>query len=145
MNKMKLLELLPEKINLEVKYIQIIRNPWDNISAIKMRNSKPLSECIDYFFSHYDGLYKISDKIDKINICKIYYEEFVASPKKHLKLLCDYLGVKYTNDYGEACLKVIFKSYDRLRDKIEWKEEEKERVGNIVKKYDVLKNYIHDS
>lgn len=137
-----LTDQLHKIIDLPIKFIHVVRNPFDNISTMVLRHKGKINEKIKaYFEKHNSGVSICKSKIEKENWLTIHQENFIKMPKNVLTKICSFLKQDVTNDYLQKCVKIVKSKPHETRFKINWTEEQKNTVKKLNQKYDYLRNY----
>ena len=154
-----------KSLELPMKVIHVIRNPYDNIatSALfmykqkgesfgEMKRSKKTfkvkSNIIDYEIHMFFALFKqIVDAKKKYNldIIEIHSHELISDPRGTLFKVCNSLEVTCSNNYLEICSKKIFKNISKTRHLIQWTDGQLNTIQWNIDKYNSLKDYNFDS
>jgi len=138
-----ILKRLEELVKVPIRYVHVIRNPFDNISTISIRQFNGDSE---RSISYYNGLVRTVSEFRKKftkDIFEVKHEDFISQPIKHLADLCDFLEVEYTPEYLEACSKIVFKNPKITRNLISWSRKNINRINRLCKKVDFLRGYSY--
>jgi len=152
----QLLQRLRQTVSVNVKFIHITRNPYDNITTIGKKSDqvhkdkfenlgKDLGSAIDYFFYLCDINKDIIRQISSKDLFECKYESFISEPRRYLSELCEFLGVEVEEDYLVDCAGTIFKSPHKSRFDIEWDPKSIDIVNNKMKDFDFLSGYSFDS
>jgi hypothetical protein len=128
-----------------IKFIHVIRNPFDNITTMTTRTgSTILKEMIHYF-----GLCLKNTLILEIagseNVLNIRHEDLIAAPKKTLAQIASFLGLEAEADYLSDCSSIIYSSPHKSREKHNWTGREKELILNQISRFSFLANYTFES
>jgi hypothetical protein len=140
---------LKKKLSVTVKFINIYRNPFDNIATIYNKsqipkniradgNMKSLDRAISYYFS---GSKLTNEVIKREPVLNVQHELLVRQPRKILSEICGFLGIPILEDYLDYCEKFIWSTPRKTRDSVSWSNAQKERVIKLSNKYDFLKHY----
>ncbi|MEO1669967.1 MAG: sulfotransferase [Cyanobacteria bacterium J06631_2] len=151
-----LLQKLQDTVEVPVKLIHVVRNPFDNIAAFaikraKRRNSEvteaDIQASIDRYFSVCASVMKVKTMADSINadVLDIRHEDFIKEPAVQLNKLCLWLGVEASSSYLENCASVVFESPHQKRHKIQWSENLKEQVDSKMRLFPFFAGYTFDS
>ena len=73
------------------------------------------------------------------------HEDLVASPAKQLSELCEFLKVPALPDYLNDCASVVDKYPNPSRHELNWFNQQKEKVAELIDKYHFLSGYSWDS
>ena len=141
-----LFERMHEKIGCKIKFIHIMRNPFDNISTMCMKSRRQnINESMDHYFFLADEVTKLKRKISADVIIELSHESFIAEPKESLALLTKFLGVEPSPSYLEDCVKILFKKPNKTRQNFPWSKELIAQVNDRIRKYPFLSDYSFDS
>ena len=142
-----ILTRLEQKIDVPVKYIHVVRNPYDNITTIDKRHNismkQGFQDSIDYYFYHCQQVDKIKkNKAD--DIFEIRHEKLIEDPKTNLQQLCSFLEIEGSQDYLEDCASIVFKSPRKSRCEGPWTEELIDSVQQKMEEYSFLNGYAYE-
>jgi hypothetical protein len=149
-----LLKLIESRLQHPVKYIHVIRNPFDVITTMTRRSFEKLNKdgepgsleilpFIKNYFNRVETVNYLKGK-GNLNIYDLYHEDFILKPGKELKSLLNFLGVQYSDEYINNCVKIVYKEPNKSRQNIEWTEELIQYVEGQIKKYTFLQRYSWD-
>lgn len=128
-----------------VKLIQVIRNPFDPISAMMVRGGRTFQNSIDDYFTRCQALRALRGRIDSADLHAVRYEDFVEKPKANLADLCRFLGVEAGEEYLQACAGILHPEPDRSRGMVEWTPEWIASVERRIAEFEFLEGYAFDS
>ena len=143
-----LLNRLHKVTGVKVKFIHVVRNPYDKISdRFKRidRDKRNLTESIEHYFSLYETGADIKSKIKSSDLFELRYESFVKSPKIYLKKLCHFVGVDAPNDYLHDCARIVFKHPRKSRYDVQWKQESIDIVKRRIDNFSFLQGYSYEN
>jgi len=144
----ELLGRLRQIVNLDIKFVHLVRNPYDNISTMaRHREARdlPLANCIDSYFARCRTFAKVRRHIADADILEMKYESFVADPKARLEELCRFLGVAAGAEYLSDCAGIVYESPHRSRYKVPWTDEGIEVVRERMSEFPFLGEYSYGS
>jgi Sulfotransferase family len=137
-----LLEVVRNKIGKELKFVHVIRSPYDVLATMTRRSrSKTLEVNTENFFKLCASVMALKKKLQPAEIFDLRLETFVEAPKLHLERLCAFLGVEADQRYLEDCASIVFKSSKKSRFDIEWSKESLANVRNRSEAFDFLTGY----
>lgn len=110
---------LPGLLNLRVKFIHVVRNPYDVISTLHMRQRTSLRQAVDNFFERCEAVAFVKDHAPN-DVFDLRHESFIADPKAGLGNLCTFVGLNGEDDYYDACAAIVFRSPHESRRDIVW-------------------------
>ncbi len=149
-----LLGKLRKTVGVPVKFVHIIRNPYDNIStmlrdgiynywSMKGRRRGLRYSIEDYFF-RCAAVRDFKEKTDPADVFEVRHESVVEDPALRLRELCRFLGLGCTDDYLRACASMVFKSPSKSRHKVKWDQESIRIVRNRMEEFDFLRGYSYE-
>ena len=145
-NNPKLLARLRRSVGVRLRFLHIIRDPYDNITTIcLMRPEKDLNlrRSIEDYFGLCRKVTDIKSRLDPTEILEVRHEAFVADPRGRLAECYRFLGVDAPGDYLEDCASIVFKSPHQSRFKGEWTPELIEAVASRIESYPYLAGYSY--
>jgi hypothetical protein len=144
----QLLERLRQTIGLNVKFLHIVRNPYDTISSMarhREQRGAPLAKCIESYFARSATFAQVKKQIDDGDLLEIRYESFLEDPGARLRELCRVLGVEAPDDYLTACANIIHESPHQSRHEVPWTKEMINVVQKQLAEYPFLAGYAYPS
>ena len=141
----QLIQRLQQTIGTEIRYLHVVRNPYDNITTIHQNNKLSLPESIDNYFVLCKAVTHFKQLIPASHVLDVRYEEFVENPSPGLKRICHFLDLEAEDNYLADCAGIIFKSPRPSRYKIEWDSDNIERVKTWIRKFPFLKGYSYEA
>lgn len=141
-----LLERLRDTVSGEMKFVHVIRNPYDNVSTMfnRRRANRSLRATIKKYFALCEANADLKDRLGE-SVFDLKHEEFVQNPKLCLGRLCEFLGLEKHEDYLEDCASLVFGSPRKTRHETQWNAGALERLGEGMGRYDFLKDYSFES
>lgn len=139
-----LLKKLRLELQVNIKMVHVIRNPYDNISTIYKRSNITLSDAVERYFSLCEGVLNIKNMVNEVDIVDIKHEKFVETPQEETKKLVQFLGLGCTNEYVMECASVVKKTPHRSRHDINWTDELIQLVKLKSERIDFLQDYQFD-
>ncbi len=152
-----LVSKLAETLQMPMRVIHVVRNPYDNIATIKRREAErsdrdggardPISieEAIKLYFKFSETIYNIKKELPQNQICDLHHEDLITRPKETVASLCHFLGVEPTEEYLTDCASIVYSSPNKSRNSVNWTPEQIQIVADEIAKYPFLKGYTFDS
>ncbi len=142
-----LLKRLRSIIRVRVKFIHVVRNPYDNITTIHLKSPQkwPLGEAIDYYFWLFKAIQNFKKRMAPADFYEVQHEWFVAHPRDVLKEICLFLGVEAPEDYLNACAAIVSDAPHKSRLDMTWPPELIEKVTNKIKESSFLHGYTYEN
>ncbi|HEX2931270.1 MAG TPA: sulfotransferase, partial [Candidatus Binatia bacterium] len=140
-----LLDFLRNKIAIDLKFIHVIRNPYDVLATMSRRSPhKALDKHIDRFFQLCSGVARLKSQNQDLHIYDLRLESFIEDPKSGLAGLCSFLGIKAEASYLEDCASIVFPSPKKSRFDIEWSREAIAKVCERMEAFNFLSGYGYE-
>jgi len=140
-----LLDFLRNKIAIDLKFVHVMRNPYDVLATMSRRSPhKALDKHIDRFFQLCSGVERLKNQNQDLHIYDLRLESFIEDPKSGLADLCYFLGIKAEASYLENCASIVFPSPKKSRFDIEWSREAIGRVRERMEAFNFLSGYAYD-
>jgi hypothetical protein len=130
---------------LSVRYVHVVRNPYDNISTMTIRRGRTLDDAIAAYFADCESLVAIRAGIGAHRLHDLRHEDLIADPRARLAELCRFLDLPVPDGYLDACAGILFSSPSRSRDSVAWSPERVDRVAGQIARFDFLAGYSFDA
>lgn len=152
------LDALKELVELPVKFIHTIRNPFDTIATIARKKEKHKdytmttggsknmkNGIIGYYFDVIlKGVEQTKNKTLKEDWIEVYNEDLIARPKLELKKIVEFFGLKADKDYLNKCAKVVRRKPHKTRIGYNWKKPHIKEILRRMEKYSYLHRYTFE-
>ena len=146
------LEELEKFIKLPIKLLFNVRNPYDMVASMvnsipdwRQSQSEKIKQAIAFFKHRSADNMKLIRQVSADRIFMIRLEDFIASPKRMLSDICDFLGVAKTSEYLSDCATATYKVPKRSRDTLDWDEEHQKKIDALIEKYEFFNGYSRDT
>jgi hypothetical protein len=126
---------------LDIRFIHVVRNPFDNISTMMLRGGRTRENAIERYFANCESLRVLRGRIGPDGLLTIRHEDLIAEPRQQLAAACAFLGVEASGAYLDACASVVFSNPSRTREKVEWSTEAIAEVERRIAAFDFLDGY----
>lgn len=146
-----LMDRLQRTAGVPVRYVHVIRNPFDNIATMARRRAQrrgrtsadaiDLTAATDRYFFLCDANVRIKARLDDAAVYDLRHEQFVREPAAELRALCHWLGLDPRPDYIEAAAGIVFDAPHRSRDLVEWPPVLRERIERGIDAVPFLTGY----
>ncbi len=137
----ELLDRLQKHIRLAIRYIHVVRNPFDNIATISIKHEKTLNEAITEYFLLCRTVRWVRREVGEESVFEMRHEDLVASPVPELARLCAFLGVSAPDEYLAACAGIVFPAPRLSRGTVAWTQSAIDRVRREGSQYNFLRRY----
>ena len=136
------LDKLQATIGIPMKFVHVIRNPFDNISTIRKKTGRArrdMDQSIDWYFSLVEGCHQLRERHGEA-VIDFYLEKMIADPKAELGRLTAFLGLDAPDDYLADCASIVFDKPRKTQRDAEWTPDHVKRVREWMQRYDFLAN-----
>jgi hypothetical protein len=130
---------------IDLRVIQVIRNPFDPISMMMVRGRRSFQNAIDHYFAACEMLVGIRRRLDPGALLPVRYETFVADPRQGLTVVCRSVGVDAEPDYLDACARIVRRRPDRSREMVHWTGAWIDNVERRMENFDFLEGYSYEN
>jgi hypothetical protein len=129
----------------ELKVIQVVRNPFDPISVMMVRGRRTFENAIDHYFTACQRLVDIRNRLGPGSLMAVRYEDMVADPAGRLAEVCRFLGAYADDRYLQACSGIVRPTPDRSRAMVEWGQPWVAHVERRLQEFAFLEGYSYAS
>lgn len=154
---------IQKAINLPIKFLHVVRNPFDNIATLLLRtlklrlavrdgevdmvnNTKLLDKMIVKYFSLASMNNQLQQKFaSKGMVLELHHNGFIERPRKTLTKVCRFLKLQCSKKYLDDCARIVFKSRTLTRKHVVWSEKQRKDVLQRMKNYPFLKEYTFEN
>lgn len=148
-----LLHKLRKTVRVPVKFVHVIRNPYDNISTmlrdgIVNRSLKTYERGLRYsiedYFHRCAAMRDLKGWVEDADIFDVRHESLVEEPELHLGRLCNFLGLESPDGYLKDCASIVFESPTKSRHKAHWDPKSIRIVQSGIEEFDFLHGYSYE-
>lgn len=138
----ELLGLVKERMTgLNLKFVQVIRNPYDNIATMMLRSGRTFESAFDRYFENWRLIEELCQRVNPEAVISLRHEDLLSGPHEQLTRVCAFLGVDAPSDYLDGCASILFPSTSRSRDAITWTDEQQRLIAEGIEEFDALSGY----
>ena len=142
----ELAERVAARLEVPVRWVHVVRNPFDNISTLALRGRRSdLESAIEDYFRLVTGAAKLRTVVSAEAILDVRSEDLVADPSSTLRRLAAWLGLEAPEDWVRDCASIVFESPHRTHDDAPWTPVLVERVSKEIAQHPFLAGYRFDS
>lgn len=145
MAKPQLLQSLKRTIGKPIRFVHVIRNPYDNIATLHRKQGGSLEHRIERYFAMARAVVRLRDEIGSDAILDVRHESLLEDPRVWLTNICTYLNLNPSHKYLDDCSKIVHSSPRKSRHDVEWREEYIEAIQNGIDNCDFLRGYTFDT
>jgi hypothetical protein len=137
-----LLDRLADAVEVDVRVIRVVRNPYDVIATMHRRApNRPFPDVIELFFSLEATVEQVRQRLDQREFHEMRLEDLVSNPFGELSGLCRFLELPAPADYLEACSRIVFDAPRRTRDDAPWTPELLDRIAARSSEHPAVARY----
>lgn len=140
----QLLDTLYQRHAPRIRFIHVIRNPFDNITTMAIRTLRSLEATAERYFGLCDAVRSICDRIESIDVIHLHHERLIADPDTELGRLLERLDLSNDPAYLDGCRRVLHNKPSRTRDQRRWPAALVESVGARMSTYPWLEGYAFE-
>lgn len=122
-----LLSRLRRTVEVPVRVIHVVRNPFDNIATMALHSARgrrvDLLVEADHYFMRCETVARVEGELTSDELFRTSHEEFVEKPWATLDALVRWLGLDPEPEHLAACVASVRPSAHRSRHKVEWSPE----------------------
>jgi hypothetical protein len=123
-----------------VRFVLVIRNPYDPIAYIMTRGRRSYEDAADHYFANCAAVVDLCHRLGD-DVLAVRYESFVAAPRLQLAQVCRFLGLEAGDDYLDGCAAIVHPSPHRSRELIRWEPAWVTDVERRMAAFDFLEGY----
>lgn len=141
----ELIQRLRETVGTRVRFIHLVRNPYDNITTLwKKRAGVDMAGSVEYYFYLAGINAGLRKHLADDELIELRHESLVADPRGNLARLCEFLGVECPEAYLDDCASIVFESPRKTRFTVEWSDELIREVASRMEPFEFLRGYSYD-
>jgi len=129
------------RVGVPVRFVHVVRNPFDNIATIHRRESRSLESAAEYYFHLVDEVARFLAPLAAGDVLEVRHEALIATPRDTIGSWCGFFGLEAPADYVEACAGIVFPSPHRSRTEVPWPPELLADVRRRLERYPFLAGY----
>lgn len=143
--KSAIFDMVEASFGMPVKYVHVMRNPYDMISTLYLK-TKPggpekLHLLADRIFFRLKGVEKLRSQIPPENWFDLYHERIITDPDRTIADLFHFFELEIPEGFIENCRKKLYKTPHQSRRDIEWKQDEIDYVTGKIAEFEHFSSY----
>jgi hypothetical protein len=131
-------------VGIPLRIIHVVRNPFDNITAIAIWNKMSLERAVDFYFYHCGATTRLDSLCERDELMTVYHEEMIRDPRVTLARLCAFLGLEADPTYLDDCCSIVFRQPTYSRRQLDWPPDLVRRVETQARTHRFLDGYEFD-
>lgn len=138
------LKKLEARLDLPITFINVIRNPFDNIATKAKRTGVSVTEAARRFLRNAETLDALT-RARPEQVKTLYLDALIDEPKSVLADLVDWLGLKADEPgYLDAAASLVFDRPKRTRDHVDWPTDLTEHLRGEFARYTSLARFADE-
>lgn len=145
----QLLASLAQKVKLEKKFINVVRNPFDSIATTFHKTVRKSAEAadahlvreIDNYFARWAAVRLVEETFGPQSVHHLMLEQLIADPLRQLRETCRFLGVEPLEEYLRSCADIVMKIPNESRWSLNWSDRHITMIRQRMKDYRWLGEY----
>lgn len=129
----------------DVRFVHVVRNPFDNISTMMLRGNRTFESAFERYFANCESIVTLAERIGPASLHRVRHEEVITDPRSSLSAACRFLGVEPDPSYLDACASILYASPSRSRSKVTWTPDMRDQVDARIAAFDFLAGYRFDA
>jgi len=141
-----LYERLENFFQLPIKFVQVVRNPYDNITTMALRReSTEVEPSIDAYFMNCEKTVTVKKLVGEEAVLDIRQETLIEKPDETIRTLCSFLNLLPEEGFVRDCASILLPQPKRTRHKVQWRPDAIADVARRIEQYDFLDGYTFES
>lgn len=137
-----LLDRLQRRMNLPIRWIHVIRNPWDNVATIHRRSpGRTLEQAVERYFGMVEGVAWLRAQLPAGEVCDVHHRDLIADPRAELERLRGFLGLAPDPAWLEAAAAIVWRAPHRTAHEVPWPDAVRESIAKQAAKVPFLADY----
>jgi hypothetical protein len=135
-----LLDRLRAVVRVPVRIVNVVRNPYDNITTLSRRSGKALDDAAASYFRRCETVERIKAEAGD-DFAQVRFETFVDDPITELLRLCGFLGIEGSDDFVSAAVSIVAPRPHRSRLEADWTPGLVDSVRRRMERFGFLDGY----
>jgi hypothetical protein len=125
----------------DIRFLHVVRNPYDNITTMAIRSLHDLPSTIDRYFALCESAVKVRERLGAYALLDVRHEELIARPDEEIRRLMSFLDLPVDGDYVARCRELLHESPHRSRERMAWSPELVDLVARRASAFPWLEGY----
>jgi hypothetical protein len=127
-----------------LRFIQVVRNPYDAVSSWYERSGRPLANGTEMYASNAVATSRILPAIPRADVLRVRYEDLVADPRTTIADVCAHLGLPVPTEFLDATSAVVSPAVIN-RTEAPWSATEIAAMARVIDRFPFLRGYRYDA
>lgn len=128
-----------------LRFVFVVRNPFDPISYIMVRGNRSFDNAIDHYFTNCATAQALRRRLSPEDVLTVHYEPFVTQFDAQMRRVCHFLGLEPDPAYLAACAAILRPAPQRDRDRVGWDAAHRAQVMARMTEFDFLDRYTFEA
>jgi hypothetical protein len=128
-------------VGVPLRLVHVVRNPFDNISAISIWNELSLDDSVAFYFRHCETTARLDDLCSSEEVITVHHEAMIRDPAAILSALCAHVGLDLYAGYLDDCRSIVFPRPTATRRRLTWPAALVHEVERRARAYPFLSGY----
>lgn len=143
-----LLQRLRKTVGVPVKFVHVVRNPFDNITTIASHAARgrtpDIAAATRRYFMLCETIRQVKEQVGAADVIEFRHETFIENPVTLLRDLCLFLGLEPASEYLQACAGIVYASPHKSRDQLLWSPDLRRGVEQGIEQFSFLRGYTFE-
>jgi hypothetical protein len=139
-----LLDRLRALTGVPIRVLHISRNPFDNIASIARNRELPLADAIEIYRDLGVAVDGVRAQLAPDELHEVAYESILRDPRGEISSIVRFIGVEGSDDYLSSCASLVDNGGRPSRSSVEWSDDERRQVEEIVASRPALDGYCFE-
>jgi hypothetical protein len=132
-------------VGIPLRLVHVVRNPFENISAISVWHELSLEDSIDFYFRHLETTARLSELCARDELVVLQHEELIRDPRAGLSRLLGFLDLEAYPGYLDDCSRVVFDQPTRTSSRVPWTPQLVREVEQRIRPYPPVAGYTFEA
>jgi hypothetical protein len=128
-----------------LRFLHVVRNPYDNITTWANRRQVSLGPAIRDYFALANGVAAVKRAYGEDRVLDLHHEEMIDRPADEIRRLCAFLSLDAPDEWVESCTGVVYARPNRTRDSRPWPDALVREVADRAAAHPFLARYTFES
>jgi hypothetical protein len=139
--KPDLLPSLEDRLQMPVRLVHAIRNPFDTIATMHRRSGASIEDRTRWYFMHCEAAAALRDRLPATHFLNSHHADLLADPAAELHRLCDFLGLPVVEEHRAAVARVLFERPRRTAALVPWTAAQRRAIVTRMAEFEFLDRY----
>ena len=140
----ELLARLRKTVDLPLRLLHVVRNPYDNIATIARKDTGSLEQAVRFYARLAVTNAALIEQAGDA-VLSVRHEDMIARPREHIARIARFLGIAADETWMAASAAVVAANPRRTRGEVEWSPAAKRAVREISCKQVFLSGYAFNA